>query len=598
MLFAVIIENNTENEILLCKSSINGQMIWTLPHCVSDKDSSCAIEELIKKCKSDMGVSIETDSSMLYFNNDEYIVLCSDLVSHTYFSDKENKPFRWFKTDALDTLCLSDYFRAVFGTLLEKYYQLSQIRTSMINGIKDVSSQFNQYCFIDIQEQKDAINIFVRYPEKVFCPFGFRVDINFNESKQVQLIPSIFITRLICEGDKTDLYILFSNYMAIILKLFGGKNIYIDYLRLFDIAEINRASLIFQNTIKGFDISDLENLISLIKDNFIEFTMNLFVFGELIGSFNTELDESNISKQHFAYLCENKELYNGQARKEIQYYSDIERGISLLTLNNDEYRDDFLTSLTWEIVDGVEGKILCQQNSKEGYMSFNFVSSECWEKVNQVIQEMNIGKRAFICQSNALYMLEGKNIWIFEGNFNEYWVNEERKRLIDRQNKERTILHLNREFKWKYPIAFSRFEGLISDLCEKEHLVSNVRLMGKSNCPDGGRDLLIWKLVRGDNETFTTSLTIGQCKAYQRSVNKRDVTDIRDTIENYSASGFHLFVSSGLTAPLIDNLLNLRQCFESDWWTEREIFQRLRQHSDVADRYSDILEVVDIKPLK
>ena len=153
---------------------------------------------------------------------------------------------------------------------------------------------------------------------------------------------------------------------------------------------------------------------------------------------------------------------------------------------------------------------------------------------------------------------------------------------------------MNRQFKWRYPISYTRFEELIADLYEREEQVQNVRLLGRSNCPDGGRDLLIWKIERKSESSFGSKLIIGQCKAYSRSINKSDVTDIRDTIEHYDATGFYLFTSSSLTVPLIDNLVKLKEKYETDWWTEREIFKKLRQHSDVADRYSDILEVDEV----
>ena len=126
---------------------------------------------------------------------------------------------------------------------------------------------------------------------------------------------------------------------------------------------------------------------------------------------------------------------------------------------------------------------------------------------------------------------------------------------------------------------------------ERETLVQSVRLLGRSKCPDGGRDLLIWKVVRTGDDSFGSELVIGQCKAYKHSVNKSDVRDIRDTIENNNAVGFHLYVSSSITAPLADSLVKLKEKYKSDWWTEREIFHRLRQNSDIADRYTDILEV-------
>ncbi len=85
-------------------------------------------------------------------------------------------------------------------------------------------------------------------------------------------------------------------------------------------------------------------------------------------------------------------------------------------------------------------------------------------------------------------------------------------------------------------------------------------------------------------------MLIGQCKAYEKSVNKSHVRDIRDTLDYYNANGFFLAVTSSITAQLIDHLCKLKEKRDVDWWTEREIFKKLRQHSYIADRYLDILE--------
>ncbi|TCK89114.1 restriction endonuclease [Natranaerovirga hydrolytica] len=595
MIFAAIIENDSENEVLLCKSiNANGQITWTLPCCDSIDDILQGCDDLVQKCRDEYDISIGIETSSICFESSDCIVYRVSLLSYTSFSNTKEKDYRWLKTDALRSINLSEMFFPVFDSMLKRYERLAYIRKTIKEVINDVSSNFEDYYNTDIQEQKNAINVFIKYPQHVFCPFVFRIDFSLDDTEQMQFVTSISVTRMPDEGDKTDLYVLFSSYMAIIQKLFGNKNVYIDYLSLFDEVEINNASLILLSGLRQFGPSGTEAFKSALQEDFLRFTMSLFTFAELIGSFFTELDEDCYCKEYLDYLCSTDASYNCQARKEVQYYYNAVKGISMLRISNAEYRDDFFNALTWEMIDGVDGKILCQINTDNGYLSFNFVSNECWDKISQVIDDMHISKYTFICQSNYLFMFEGKNIWIFEGDFSEYWVAEEKKKLLDRQNRERIILHLNRQFKWRYPINYTRFEELIADLYEREELVQNIKLLGRSNCPDGGRDLLIWKIERKGESSFGSKLIIGQCKAYNRSINKSDVTDIRDTIEHYDATGFYLFTSSALTVPLIDNLVKLKEKYESDWWTEREIFKKLRQHSDVADRYSDILEIDEV----
>lgn len=565
MIYAALIENEIENEILLCeKIESREQIIWSFPHLISDDDIECSIAKLINKCHDECSVNIEIEASSKHYENINLVVFEAKLCSHSFLNYYSGSGYRWVKTEKIPKLEIDQNFKMVFEALLQKYVHLDAIRKAVVDTISVASSKLTTYFSTDIQEQKEAVNVFIKYLNGVFCPFGFRLDFYIDETDQIQYVTSIFIIKPPDSGDKTDLYVLFSNSMAIIQKLFGCEKIYIDYLSLFDEAEINSASLLFFNKIKGIKISDLCFLKSSIQDDFLRFITSLDIFGELLGSFSTELNEENYNHRYFDYLCLDKDLSNSIARKELQFYSDFRQGITLLCILNKEYRQDFFAAISWEIIDGIDGKILCQLNTDKGYLSFNFISNETWSKVCQVINDFKIDEYTFLCQSNALYMFERKNIWIFEGDFCDYWVSEEKKKLIDRQNRENMILNVNRQFKWAYPINYSRFEELIADLCEREDLVQSVRLLGKSNCPDGGRDVLIWKTQRTGENSFGRKLIIGQCKAYKRSVNKRDVTDIRDTIENYDAAGFHLFVSSSVTVPLIDNLIKLNEHYESD----------------------------------
>lgn len=593
MILAAIIENDSENEVLLCKvANINGHPTWTLPCCSSGIDNLKGSDFLVKQCRDQYQITIAIDPSLICYESSEYIVYYASLLSYNSFDSTET--YQWCKIDTLCSMNLDDAFSPAFETLLKRYEHLAYIKKAAIDVMGDISASLLDYYNADFQEQKDAINVFINYTQKIFCPFGFRVDFSLDDTQQIGFVSSIFVRRMPDAGDKTDLYVFFSSCMAIIRKLFWNENVYVDYLCLFNEVEISSASLVFLSRLKQFKLSEIENFKSVLQSSFLCFTNSLSLFGKLFGSILTEIDKNGYCKKHFAYLCHSNDLCNWQARKELQYYYNAKREISLLSIGNEEYKYDVFNALSWEIIDSIDGKILCQTNTDKGYLSYNFVSNECWTKISQVMDDMHISEHTFLCQSNLLFMFEGKNIWIFEGDFNEYWVAEENRKLLDRQNKERAILRLSRQFKWKYPINYTRFEELIADLYEREELVHSVRLLGKSNCPDGGRDLLIWKTERKGEISFSQKLIIGQCKAYNRSINKSDVTDIRDTIEHYNATGFYLFVSSVLTTPLIDNLVKLKEKYETDWWTEREIFKKLRQNTDIADRYSDILAIDDV----
>ena len=133
-------------------------------------------------------------------------------------------------------------------------------------------------------------------------------------------------------------------------------------------------------------------------------------------------------------------------------------------------------------------------------------------------------------------------------------------------------------------------QQLIADIIEYQQPDTTVRLVGRTNNPDGGRDIII-RRKEGENR----KLTICQCKAYQNSANKSHVTDIRDTLDYYEATGFLLAVTSDITAPLIDHLTSLEKKYDVDWWTRRELFKIMRQYPSLVNAYQDIIKVVDNK---
>lgn len=85
-----------------------------------------------------------------------------------------------------------------------------------------------------------------------YCPFIFSIDYSFESKDNIQFMYSWRIARMYTEGDKSDLYVLFTNLMSIFLKCIFQKNIYIDYLSFFSSIEISAASIIFIETYDNF----------------------------------------------------------------------------------------------------------------------------------------------------------------------------------------------------------------------------------------------------------------------------------------------------------------------------------------------------------
>ena len=184
----------------------------------------------------------------------------------------------------------------------------------------------------------------------------------------------------------------------------------------------------------------------------------------------------------------------------------------------------------------------------------------------------------------------------------------ERDILIERRKSEDKVFFVESSIEWKKPISESNFENLCLDLVHREPGVVRAKLVGTVNDRDGGRDIIIdWMMPnRHSDSTRSASLPdkdsirpsgtkivriIAQVKTRSRTIGKRDVQDIRDTLERYQAKGFLLIAHPQISSPLVDHLEDLRQKTEllTDWWEARDIENRLRRHIDIAKRYTDLI---------
>lgn len=573
-------------ELLLIKTSVeNENEKWTLPYFeISDDEDPSDL--IIEKCKT-YDVTIEPIG--IYFRDilsgQEVICFDTRLFSYTYSSSSENA--FWIPAINLEKLLFVDAFSVITDKLINEYRTALSVSNRIENIMDDFANAFN------METAKTttpfSCSVFVKNDYGGYCPFIFSVEYIIHPETNLVDYRIIWpITRMFADGDKTDLYVLFSSTMAILLKCIHQQDVYIDYLSLFNYAEINAATLVFTSNVKA---SEMDLFISDVEKGVAQYLISLMLFEQLVGSFSLIRDDNQLSKEYEDILNTN-ENFNLFAREEHQFYGNVEDGIFVIHINNHVYCKESLAKYhQWQIVEGIDGKILHQIDRDKS--SYNFISNDTWDKVQKLINLMEMDNYTIVCQQNFLYLLASNDIWIFEGDFSEYQVCQERDKIYDRQTYENSILHFSRTFKWKYPIDPRKFENMIADLIETEPLVDSVRLVGNTNQSDGGRDLLIFKRQMNEFQHYTSILIVGQCKAYQKTVNKSHVQDIRDMLEYYGAEGFFLAVSSIVSSPLVDHLCKLKEIYDVDWWTEREIFKKLRQHPSIANSYEDIIDITE-----
>lgn len=560
-----------------------------LSHCVATEENShyaipeCSASSVedakytITKRLNDEGIYFDFDSIIFESKVDEsrhYILyLC-----HAYRwigLDKSNQ-YQWQEISEIPAHIFFSTCAEICGALNSYFNKRSRIFSEIRS---EISSLFDQSCVkIEIGEQIDSVIFSFRHPS-IYVPFCLSVKFCINED-DVDFQVKWRGRRPIVPGDKSDIYFLFAETMALLLKLFNEPVYVSTHNCLYNNFEINDAEIIFEGNEYNGTIDQAE-FPKRIIEAFIFFNTMLDIHGKIFGSISNE-PSAVIDKCIVDFLGP---ASNYISRKESRCYYNSD--IGYLELLND-YCDFFLQKYSYEVLTGITGSLLFSKNYDQNLLT-NYIAKENIDKVIEVVKVFSIKNYSLVCQSNRLYLLSGNSIWIFMGDFHHSKKNDEEKLIYDRQARENALLRINRNYRWIYPIDASRFENLVAEIIECQQPNADVRVVGKTNNPDGGRDILIInRRQEGSRE-----LTICQCKAYSRSVNKSHVADIRDTLDFHNANGFLLAVASEITTPLIDHLMSLSQRYHVKWWTGREIFKILRQYPMLIDRYRDIIEVVD-----
>lgn len=447
------------------------------------------------------------------------------------------------------------------------------IRDTIISFFEEIGNQWK----VDVHENEHSVYYSCT---EIMCPFKWEGIYN-KESRKMDI--AWVVNRSFAPGNKTDIYYIWTTSMGVILKALLGKSVYVQYIEhpVMD-DELARAVLFFPFE----EIQSGEKIEEFVLRQLTLFSMSLYINGSVFGSYGYEpVKVDELAGENFSRLFEVDEQI---CRENHSFYQNIKDQVVMVEFDNTEYHSSiFFDLFRFEVFRGVDEHILVQK--KEGTQVYNTIPPQHYEKMEYIIQTGQLEEYRIVCQENSLYILEKNRIWVLHGDFGSYKVPLEREKIMDRRKAEDAFIGQNLKIEWKYPIDACRFENLIADLLEEEPLVSKVRLLGKTNNADGGRDILIYKKRYTEKGYLQEYLQIGQCKAYEKSVSKSKVIDIRDTIERYEAEGFLLAVSSWITGNLIDHLCVLKSRYDVDWWTDREIFSRLRRNQRILCEYSDIV---------
>lgn len=257
----------------------------------------------------------------------------------------------------------------------------------------------------------------------------------------------------------------------------------------------------------------------------------------------------------------------------------------------------FLNKLNFDIqkdeLDGPTGKLILYGNIKS-YIHYDYIAF--FEEIFSLF-EPKFENLTFYPLENLLLAVGKKHLLITNAECGLVNFQKEKELLQERHQKELSLLFSNNKYVWAETIDGDLFEDLCYDLLRKESNINWVRKAGKGTAADKGKDLLIQKLVpkpSGGLKIQMDSLKIlVQCKAYNRSVNKGHVRDIRDTIDEHEADGYLLIVSSQLSTPLFDHLNIMRNqgIYDVDWWSKHEIEEKLDKYPEILQKYHQIVRI-------
>lgn len=501
--------------------------------------------------------------------NHSYILYHCEATAYTDFSSSSE--YYWVSLKDIPKCNLVDLPDDLLNSFKSYYFRICDIHIKLREEI--IKAHDQSIVSLEFTETMKSLGIFIKTPT-YYCTFSFWVVFEF-DGENVDYKIHWCKNKSYAPGDISDLNILFLETLAIVIKLFLHEPVYIS-MYCNEIGEIYSGGLVFEAEEHSGTLPEAD-FVEKIFFMFELFNITMGIHGHLIGSISNNLADT---PDPAILSCLNSRNANYVCREEHACYYD--EYLECITIKNNIYDcDELLKGYSFEVLNGIHGKLLIQKSSKKSFI--NYIDNKDWERLQKIISKRNINSYQLLCQSNKLYLLTQQEIWVVNGLFHHSLAESEREEILIRNNRERALLFANRSYGWKYPIDAGRFEHLIADLLSQTHPEQRVRLMGDCNNADGGRDILLFK---PDN-----TLTICQCKAYQKNIGKHNVTDIRDTLDHYGANGFFLSVSEGITTHLIDHLCVLKQKYSVDWWSKREIFSLLRQHPHIADSYADILEI-------
>lgn len=429
--------------------------------------------------------------------------------------------------------------------------------------------------------------------------FGIKIHFERVDSTKLAYYFSIRTTSWTYDGERSDLHDIIGVCFAVFLKSSDSM--------FFNLAIINEEHPFCNDEIYGRYILPDKN--NLIKDNDIVLIEKIIFITDLFGrffGFVLGVNDDNIPERCTCdAICADifrtfkQDNIDAKIRNfpKWEYYRDIENNISVL--NAPEIISFLRTNLDsfeeYRVLNGVNSKLYIYNNS--GYC----VSHEFSHIIGQYIANISEEIVGYFFLENMIVVFCKNMIINISTPCGEHVYRTEKDLLRRRHISEYNILFKPKSIIWTEIIDPVLFEDLICDLLRKNENITSVRKVSHTNERDGGRDIIAeWLIpkskIKAEDHVYESKRILVQCKAYKNGVGKKDVTDIRDTVENYDSDGYFLAVSTYTKSTLTDHLDKIKRDSKIwiDWWTQSEINEEILKYPDIILKYRSMFTVSDL----
>lgn len=467
---------------------------------------------------------------------------------------------------------------------------------SIQDRIKEICNMFS---FIVENSDENSFRIFTGEID------GLTLFLNIKEEK----LSYYFLVRthdIVYHGDRSDIHIIislmFSSFLKVKTKISSS---------IFDIPHPVLDDEIWGRYIYPQQFENSSSNIVYQIENLLQTLFEWrYSFWELIGCPCEEcMNEENIVNERDYNIESNLNDYittikryniGTRVRPSYSFVYDIDNDITIIKSKSlVDYLRIIIKVFDYnpQKINGINGNIYVDSDI------FNFASYEALQEIENVLtsidSNLQSGKNKFIVIENFIINVDEEYIIAKSVSSGIDAFKQEKELIRKRHNLESSILFPVPIFEWLENPCPTQFELLVKSLLERDVKVKRVRIAAPTNQGDKGRDLIIdWEVVNPNN-SFSQEAPpsqiqkiVGQCKASNNSIGKSKVQDIRDTIEQYDASGFFLAVSTQITNPLTETLekLNQKQLW-TDWWNRDDIEFRLNQNQDLIPKFDKVLKI-------